>query len=194
MFYKDDRLMVMIDGLGFHRACKSLGIHADFGKLRDEFTRRGKLRRISYYAVSQDTEEHNPLQPVIDWLSYNGFHVVRKTVRAPVPSPGDATAPRPRGSADVEFAVDILRNSEFCDHLVLVTGSRDMVYPLQLAQRNGCRISVLSTIRGDSTAIADELRRAADEFIELDHIRHLIARDPDPAERDRGREWVHAAQ
>jgi uncharacterized LabA/DUF88 family protein len=40
------------------------------------------------------------------------------------------------------------------------------------------RVSVVSTIRSQPPMIADELRRQADNFIELDELREVIGRPP----------------
>ncbi|MFZ0098403.1 MAG: NYN domain-containing protein, partial [Gemmobacter sp.] len=45
-------------------------------------------------------------------------------------------------------------------------------------QRQGVRVSVVSTIRSQPPMIADELRRQADNFIELDELREVIGRPP----------------
>ena len=45
-------------------------------------------------------------------------------------------------------------------------------------QRQGVRVSVVSTIRSQPPMIADELRRQADNFIELEALRDVIGRPP----------------
>ena len=45
-------------------------------------------------------------------------------------------------------------------------------------QRQGVRVSVVSTIRSQPPMIADDLRRQADNFIELDALRDIIGRPP----------------
>ncbi len=40
------------------------------------------------------------------------------------------------------------------------------------------RVSVVSTIRSQPPMIADELRRQADDFIELDGLRDVVGRPP----------------
>ncbi|MCE6949734.1 NYN domain-containing protein [Cereibacter sphaeroides] len=177
MFYKSDRLIVMIDGANFFHACRSIGLHVDFRKLHSEFASRGKLRQMCYYTAVQETEEHDTLRPILDWLAYNGYQVMRKPGRS---AEGREETSRPRASTDVEFAVDLVRNSALCDHLVLMTGNREMVYPIRVAQRNGCRVTVVSTIAGEIPSISDELRRLADCFIDLESIRGLIARNEAP--------------
>ncbi len=47
-------------------------------------------------------------------------------------------------------------------------------------QRKGVRVSVVSTIRSNPPMIADELRRQADNFIELEELKDVIGRPPRP--------------
>ncbi|MGI9388843.1 MAG: NYN domain-containing protein, partial [Boseongicola sp.] len=42
--------------------------------------------------------------------------------------------------------------------------------------RQGVRVSVVSTIRSQPPMIADELRRQADNFIELEELRDVVGR------------------
>ncbi|MEL7215569.1 MAG: NYN domain-containing protein, partial [Pseudomonadota bacterium] len=51
MFYRDERLAILIDGANFYSAVKALGFELDYKLLRSEFMRRGKLVRASYYTT-----------------------------------------------------------------------------------------------------------------------------------------------
>jgi hypothetical protein len=48
-------------------------------------------------------------------------------------------------------------------------------------QRKGLRVTVVSTIRTQPPMIADELRRQADTFLELNELSSYIAREHRPA-------------
>ncbi len=64
------------------------------------------------------------------------------------------------------------------DHAVLFSGDGDFKPLVESLQRQGVRVSVVSTIRSQPPMIADELRRQADNFIELDDLREVIGRPP----------------
>ena len=64
------------------------------------------------------------------------------------------------------------------DHIVLFSGDGDFRPLVESLQRQGVRVSVVSTIRSQPPMIADELRRQADNFIELDELRDVIGRPP----------------
>jgi uncharacterized LabA/DUF88 family protein len=73
----------------------------------------------------------------------------------------------------------------FVDHIVLFSGDGDFRPLVEALQRKGVRVSVVSTIRSQPPMIADELRRQADNFIELDELREVVGRPPREARAPR---------
>ena len=175
MFYKDDRLALFIDGANLHAAAKSLGFDLDYRLLRQEFERRGKLIRAYYYTALLDSEEYSPIRPLIDWLNYNGFTIVTKPAREYTDAQGRR---RVKGNMDIELAVDAMELAPRLDHAVLFSGDGDFRPLIEALQRHGVRVSVVSTLRSQPPMIADELRRQADNFIEMDALRDIIGRPP----------------
>lgn len=175
MFYKDDRLALFIDGANLYAAAKSLGFDIDYKLLRQEFERRGKLLRAYYYTALLENEEYSPIRPLVDWLQYNGFALVTK----PAKEYTDAMGRRKiKGNMDIELAVDAMELAPRLDHAVLFSGDGDFRPLVEALQRQGVRVSVVSTTRSQPPMIADELRRQADNFIELDALRDIIGRPP----------------
>ena len=85
---------------------------------------------------------------------------------------------------DVEIAVDAMELAPHVDHVVLFSGDGDFRPLVEGLQRQGVRVSVVSTIRSQPPMIADELRRQADDFIELDELKDVIGRPPrEPRDR-----------
>lgn len=173
MFYKDERLAVLIDGANLYAASRSLGFDVDFKSLRQEFARRGKLVRIGYYNSVVESEEFTPLRPLLDWLDYNGFKVVTRPTREIVDGTGRR---RVKGNLELHIAVDAMELAERVDHLVLFAGDGDYRTLLTAVQRRGVRVTVVSSIRTQPALISDELRRQADGFIELAELQAVIAR------------------
>jgi len=62
------------------------------------------------------------------------------------------------------------------DHIVIFSGDGDFRPLVESLQRQGVRVSVVSTIRSQPPMIADELRRQADNFIELNDLKDVIGR------------------
>ena len=184
MFYKDERLALFIDGSNLYAAAKSLGFDIDYKLLRAEFMRRGKLLRAFYYTALLENEEYSPIRPLVDWLNYNGFTMVTKPAKEYTDSQGRRKV---KGNMDIELAVDAMELAPRVDHIVLFSGDGDFRPLVESLQRQGVRVSVVSTIRSQPPMISDDLRRQADNFIELEDLKDVIGRPPreDAHERPR---------
>ncbi|GAA3860750.1 NYN domain-containing protein [Celeribacter arenosi] len=175
MFYKDERLALFIDGSNLYAAAKSLGFDIDYKLLRQEFMRRGKLLRAFYYTALLENEEYSPVRPLVDWLNYNGFTMVTKPAKEFTDSMGRRKV---KGNMDIELAVNAMELAPHLDHIVIFSGDGDFRPLVESLQRQGVRVSVVSSMRTQPSMIADELRRQADNFIELDELRDVIGRPP----------------
>jgi len=175
MFYKDERLALFIDGSNLYAAAKALGFDIDYKLLRMEFMRRGKLLRAFYYTALLENDDYSPIRPLVDWLHYNGFTMRTKPAKEYTDSQGRRKV---KGNMDIELCVDAMELAGRIDHIVLFSGDGDFRPLVESLQRQGVRVSVVSTIRSQPPMIADELRRQADNFIELDELRDVIGRPP----------------
>jgi uncharacterized LabA/DUF88 family protein len=68
--------------------------------------------------------------------------------------------------------------SEYLDHIVLFSGDGDFRSLVEALQHKGKRVSVVSTLATTPPMVADELRRQADQFIDLAYLQNEIGRDP----------------
>ena len=175
MFYKDERLALFIDGSNLYAAAKALGFDIDYKLLRMEFMRRGKLLRAFYYTALLENDDYSPIRPLVDWLHYNGFTMRTKPAKEYTDSQGRRKV---KGNMDIELCVDAMELAARVDHVVLFSGDGDFRPLVESLQRQGVRVSVVSTIRSQPPLIADELRRQVDNFIELDELREGIGRPP----------------
>jgi uncharacterized LabA/DUF88 family protein len=181
MFYRDERLALFIDGSNLYAAARALGFDIDYKLLRSEFVRRGKLVRAFYYTALLEDQEYSPIRPLVDWLDYNGFTMVTKPAKEFTDSMGRRKV---KGNMDIELAVHAMEMADRIDHMVLFSGDGDFRPLVEGVQRKGVRVSVVSTIRSQPPMVADELRRQADNFIELDELREVIGRPPRPPRRE----------
>jgi uncharacterized LabA/DUF88 family protein len=175
MFYRDERLALFIDGANLYAAARALGFDIDYKLLRTEFMRRGKLVRAFYYTALLETDDYSPVRPLVDWLHYNGFAMVTKPAKEFTDSSGRRKV---KANMDIELAVDAMEMAPHVDHIVLFSGDGDFKRLVDSIQRQGVRVSIVSTIRSSPPMIADELRRQCDNFIELDELREVIGRPP----------------
>ncbi len=182
MFYRDERLALFIDGANLYAAAKALGFDIDYKLLRTEFIRRGKMLRAFYYTALLENDDYSPIRPLVDWLNYNGYTMVTKPAKEYVDSQGRRKV---KGNMDIELAVNAMELAPHVDHIVIFSGDGDFRPLVESLQRQGVRVSVVSTIRSQPPMISDELRRQADNFIELEELKDVIGRPPrEPREDD----------
>ena len=181
-FYKDEKLALFIDGTNLYAAARGLGLEIDFRKLIQEFRKRGRLLRANYYTTITETDDHNPVRPLVDWLSYNGFNTIVKNAKEYTDREGRR---RFRGSMDIELVTDMLELAPTLDHVVLFAGNGDFRRAIEAVKGKGVRVTVISSVKSQPQVIADELRREADAFIDLDEMSDLIARPRKESDHDR---------
>ena len=174
ILHEDDRFAIMIDGANLYQSARALGFDIDYRLLLDTFAGCARLVRACYYTALLDDQEYSPIRPLVDWLDYNGYSVVTK----PLKEFTDASGRRKfKGNMDIELAVDAMEMAENLDHIVLFSGDGDFRRLSEALQRRGLRVTVVSTIKTQPPMIADELRRQADTFLELQELAPYIARE-----------------
>src|SRR6201993_1465973 len=172
---KTEKIALFIDGANLYATAKSLGFDIDYKRLLAEFHSKGYLLRAYYYTALIEDQEYSSIRPLVDWLDYNGYHVVTKPTKEFV----DATGRRKiKGNMDIELAIAALDMAEYIDHMVLFSGDGDFRSLVESMQRRGVRVTVVSTTSTQPPMVADELRRQADDFIDLAHLQKAIGRDP----------------
>ncbi len=175
MLQRNERVMVFIDGSNLYAAIRSLGFEFDYSKLLSYFRNRSKLLRAYYYTALGDEQDYSPIRPLVDWLAYNGYAVISKPTKEYFdPITGSK---RVKGNMDIEIAVGMLQMAPYYDHAVLISGDGDFRRVVQAAQDMGKQVTVISTLKTNPPMIADELRRQADIFLELDDMKDELVRD-----------------
>ncbi|HYC15135.1 MAG TPA: NYN domain-containing protein [Stellaceae bacterium] len=180
MFYAQERIAIFIDGANLYAAARGLGFDIDYKRLLDVFAGKGRLLRAFYYTALIEDQEYSPLRPLVDWLDYNGYTMVTK----PTKEYTDAMGRRKiKGNMDIELAIDMLEMAQYLDHAVLFSGDGDFRRLVEAVQRKGVRVSVVSTLRSQPPMVADDLRRQADTFIELQDLAPQIMRVRDDSHK-----------
>lgn len=169
-FRTDERVALFIDGIDLDATSRALDFHVDYRKVLELFRSCSRLVRANYYAVVG--EQTCSLRPLVDWLGYNGYVTVTK----PAPEPSESSSRRPPSPGiAVELTIDALQLSTYLDHVVLFSGSAEYRALLAALQKAGCRVTVVSSRKATGRAVADELRRQCDQFVELADIKSLVA-------------------
>lgn len=187
-FYTQERVALFIDGANLYSAARSLGFEIDYRRLLESFRKESHLVRAFYYTALVEDQEYSPLRPLIDWLDYNGFTMVTKPAKEYTDAMGRRKV---KGNMDIELAIDVMEMAPHIDHVVLFSGDGDFRRLVEAVQRKGVRVSVVSSTKTQPPMVADELRRQADTFIELQDLMPKIMRDQ--AARDQSRTaGIHA--
>ena len=173
-FYQSERVALFIDGANLYATSKSLGFDIDYKRLLTFFRQKGQLVRALYYTALAEDQEYSSIRPLIDWLDYNGYTMVTK----PTKEFTDALGRRKiKGNMDIELAVDAMRLAESLDHIVLFSGDGDFKSLVAALQQKGKRVSVISTLQTQPPMVSDDLRRQADQFIDIADLEAMIGRD-----------------
>ena len=172
-FYPNERAALFIDGANLYATAKALSFDIDYKRLLALFQSKSRLIRALYYTALIEEHDYSPIRPLIDWLDYNGYSIVTK----PAKEFTDASGRRKiKGNMDIELAVDVMEMIEHLDHIVLFSGDGDFRSLVEVAQRRGRRVTVISTMATKPPMVADELRRQADQFVDLVDMEDEIGR------------------
>jgi uncharacterized LabA/DUF88 family protein len=174
-FYPTERIALFIDGANLYATAKALGFDIDYKRLLALFRTKGLLVRALYYTALAEEQEYSSIRPLIDWLDYNGYTMVTKPTKEFTDSLGRRKV---KGNMDIELTVDAMQLVDHLDHVILFSGDGDFRSLVAALQRKGRRVSVISTLQTTPAMVADELRRQADQFIDLADLEPQICRDP----------------
>jgi uncharacterized LabA/DUF88 family protein len=158
------KIMIFIDGSNLFYTAGMMGIEIDYLKLVDVLVGEGQLLRVNFYAGVDD--EHTGS---INWQTFmkrTGFKMITKQVV----SYADG---KQKANCDVEMAVDMINLSNSFDTAVVVSGDGDLTYAVNCLINKGKQVEVF----GLKANTNDYLMDAADRFIDLDSIRHLIVKN-----------------
>jgi uncharacterized LabA/DUF88 family protein len=173
MFHAGEKVVIAIDGANLYATSRALGLELDFRRLLEDFRAQAHVLRAYYYTAVLQDEEHVSIRPLIDWLDYNGYAVVTKAAKEFTDDEGRRKI---KGNMDLEIAVDAMELSRHFDHFVLFSGDGDFTPLVAALQRGGKRVTVASSLETPRPMIADELRRQADNFLEVASFAKAAAR------------------
>ena len=147
----------------------------DYRKLLDYFRERCRFIRASYYTTIYPEQENSSLRAITSWLDYNGYQVITRRPREYY----NEGKRKVKNDMEIELIIDVLEASPHLDHIVLFSGNGDLTRLTTSLQGRGKTVSIVSTLQTEPPMVSDELRRHADNFIELDDLREHIQREWD---------------
>ena len=171
-----ERTVVFIDGPNLYSTIKLLNFDLDYISLKEFFDTEYNLLRANYYTTIVDSTDFSPIRPLVDFLDYNGYSVIKKQAKEII----DQTtgAKRIKGSIDVDIAVDMIKAAMTgrIDHIVLMSGNGDFKSAVKAVQDLGVKVTVISTIKADGFILSDDLRRQVDDMVDLSTIQKKVSR------------------
>ena len=174
-FYENERVAIFIDGANNHSAAKALHFEIDYKRLLALFRRKSHLVTARYYTSVAEFDDYSSIRPLVDWLEYNGFHLVTKPAREIVDRTGTHLV---KGNLEIEIVIDCLQLAGSIDHIVLFSGDGRFTCLVAALQDMGKRVTVVSSMAFKPPIAASELRRQADQFVELADLAPEIDREP----------------
>jgi len=172
-FYPDERFAIFIDGANFYSTAKSLDFDIDYKNLLTYFSAKGRMIKAYYFTALRENDDFSPLRPLLDWLDYNGFHIITKRAKTFTDRDGRT---RIKGDMDVEIVIRMMEMAPYVDHMLLFSGDGDFRAAVEAVQKLGVRVTVVSSLAVKPSLLADELRRQADAFIEIDDLEREVGR------------------
>lgn len=191
------RVTILIDHANLEFSLKKLRFRFDYEKFRREMQDIANLRGLYCFisVIPNDPKRGS----FVSFLEYNGYRVIRKETKGhhlfDIPEGVDVIASdemldpnfdparlgdtprRIKGNVDVELTIYALEYCRQSDHIILVSGDGDFRMLIEQLQKNGKEVSVISTSRTHPSVVADEIRRQADNFLDLDDLRILLEKE-----------------
>ena len=154
------RCGVFVDSANVELALDRSKRRLDWGRVLKTLTKGRRLvRAIAYSPVHEDVNVSMESQRFVEPFLGNGFKVITK----PLKRFSDGTV---KANVDIELAIDLLTMSDRLDIACIVSGDGDFQPLVEAVQSRGVRVEVASV----GNAIASHLRKAADEYINLDKM------------------------
>jgi uncharacterized LabA/DUF88 family protein len=174
---RSENLVVLIDGADLNATAKKLGFKIDYKKMHawlSSMPGAQRLLRAFYYTTVTDDPGKQTIRPLLDFLEYNGFTVITRPAKEHVDHTGQRKI---KGSMDMDMAATAFEIAEVADNMMLFSSDGGFVPMVEVVQRRGVRVVVVSTIETSPAVVSDALRRQADEFIDLRKLEQHIKQD-----------------
>ncbi len=175
VFNESERVAVFIDGQALYSIQKNLKLEIDFKKFLGLFRDQARLVRAFYYATIADGDAHVGIEKLIDWLDYNGFSIRR----VPRSNAGENPLVRRRSltPVSIEIAVEAMSMTGHMDHCVILSFDPDLAAVLLAMSLDGKRVTILGSLSPEvPITTPDELRRLADQFVDLKTLLPSVSR------------------
>lgn len=156
-----ERVVIFIDGANLFYAAMQLGVEIDYTKLLRCLAKGRSLIRAYFYTGVDRTNDKQ--QGFLLWMRHNGYRVVSKDL---VQYPDGSK----KANLEVEIAVDMLSLSNYCDTMILLSGTGELSYVVNAVAYQGNRVEIVSL----PSMTSDSLMSVADRFTDLTTLTPFI--------------------
>ena len=174
-FFSWEKTYVFIDGSNLYQSAQALDFDIDFQRLRTYFQKRCPNIMRMYYFTAIPPHTGRTTKNLVDWMGHNGYKCVVKSTKEFTSPSGERKL---KGNMDIELAVEAMGLIKVMDHAIIFSGDGDFVPLIESLQRQGVRVTVVSTKQTPSPIASGELRKVADGFMDLVSIRSHICAQP----------------
>lgn len=165
------RYGLFVDGSNLYASAQALDFRVDFTKLLNYYKGMGDVAHAMYFTALPPKNIVSPLRRMIDYVEYNGWIVIQKETRNYIDREGQSKL---KGNMDVEIAVHVNEVVSTITDMVLFSGDGDFCCLLESVRR---RHGVHCTVVSSKGLVSDQLRRQANEFVDLASLRGVISQE-----------------
>lgn len=175
--YANEKIVLMVDGVNNYSTAKALGLEIDYEQVIKMASGLGMVRRCIYFtSVATKDDGHQTVRKLLDFLEYHHWEVVERPAKEDY-SDGQIRHRSVPVTVDISVAAMELAGAGI-DHFMIFSGDGSLTPLVDSLQRQGKRVTVVSTIKTQPVSCSDELRRMADNFLDIADIADQIRRVP----------------
>jgi uncharacterized LabA/DUF88 family protein len=164
------RTLLVIDGANFYYMQQHQGWEVDVEKFKNAIESKCNLTDARYYlSLPVDPEKRERQERFKHILPKLGFKVISQDNKLVKTEDGDVE----KGNIDMLLALEVLRDKNMFDTLILVSGDGDFCCLIEMLRNSGKRIKVISH---KSMVSRDILAMLGNDFHDMDDFRELIER------------------
>lgn len=165
---KGSKVAVFIDAANFEISLKQSKLWADYKKLLKFVNGRGNAIFLGYYSPLFKTKGQ---ERFFSFIKNKGFKIITKNIKVIKKS---KSKNKNKANFDVEITFDAAVRMNKFNKFILFSGDSDFVYLVLQLQRRG----IYTTIISPGWRTAKELKKQADEFIELKDCDFVVKKAP----------------
>lgn len=165
---KEKKIAVFIDAANLELSAKDRGFKVDYKKLHKWISEHGNIQYIGFFTVRFNNKEHDRF---LTLLKKTGYKLITKQLKL---IKDKNKGHLRKANFDVEIAIEVMKQIQTFDTLILFSGDSDFDYLLKEVKAQGKETIVVSM----KYHVSRELVNRADKYVDLRKIKRLLERKP----------------